>query len=91
MKNYKLKFSKLAIKQFKKIKSSGLTNNLKKLLSIIENNPYDVTPKLEKLIGLKNVYSRRINIQHRLIYKIDETNKTIYILSLWSHYEALNV
>lgn len=91
MKNYKLKFSKLAIKQLKKIKASGLANNFKKLLSIIENNPYEATPKLEKLIGLKNVYSRRINIQHRLIYKIDENNKTIYILSLWSHYEELNV
>lgn len=89
MKRYKIKFSKLAIKQLKKIKASDLKNNFKKLLSIIENNPYETTPKLEKLICLKNVYSRRINIQHRLIYKLDENNKTIYILSLCSHYVNL--
>lgn len=91
MTTYSLVFSKIAIKQLKKIKPSGLLNNVKKLLNIIKNNPYENPPKLEKLVCLKNVYSRRINIKHRLVYKIDENNKIIYILSLWSHYEDLEI
>lgn len=85
--NYNLKISKLAIKQLKKIKSPILLKNINSFLNLIVENPYAVPPKLEKLVGLKDVYSRRINIQHRLIYKIDKVNKTIYVLSLWSHYE----
>lgn len=85
--NYSLKYSKSSIKQLKKIKEKSLINNLTKLINIIKQNPYQSPPCFEKLIGFDNVYSRRLNIKHRLIYKIDNNQKIIYILSFWSHYE----
>lgn len=84
---YNIKYSNPSIKQLKKIKEKGLINNVEKLINIIKQNPYQNPPSFEKLIGFDSVYSRRINIKHRLIYKIDNNKKIIYILSLWSHYE----
>lgn len=70
----------------KKLKSAKLDGNLKELLNILKSNPYE--PPYEKLSGnLKGYYSRRINIKHRLVYRVDDNNKTIKILSVWSHYE----
>lgn len=85
---FKIVYSKNAVKDVKKVKSYGLTDNLKKLLDVIRNSPYQVPPPYEKLIGdLQGAYSRRINIQHRLVYQVFEEEKVIKILSLWTHYE----
>ena len=83
---WKIEFSRGALKDAKKIKSANLDNNLKELVNILKTNPYQ--PPYEKLSGnLKGYYSRRINIQHRLVYAIDETNQVVKVVSIWSHYE----
>jgi Txe/YoeB family toxin of toxin-antitoxin system len=83
---WKIEFSRRVLKDAKKIKSANLDNNLKQLLDILKVNPYQ--PPYEKLSGnLKKYYSRRINIQHRLVYSIDEENLVIKVVSIWSHYE----
>ena len=84
--NWKIEFSRNALKDAKKLKSANLQNNVKSLLQILKENPYQ--PPYEKLSGnLKGYYSRRINIKHRLVYSIDEENKLIKVVSVWSHYE----
>lgn len=83
---WKIEFSRQVLKDAKKLKSANLHDNLKQLLQILKENPYQ--PPLEKLSGnLKGYYSRRINIKHRLVYAIDEENKLIKVVSVWSHYE----
>ncbi|WP_342597790.1 Txe/YoeB family addiction module toxin [Cyanobacterium aponinum UTEX 3222] len=83
---WKTEFSRNTLKDVKKLKSAKLDGNLKELLNILKSNPYE--PPYEKLSGnLKGYYSRRINIKHRLVYRVDDNNKTIKILSVWSHYE----
>ena len=85
---YIIKFRKKCLKDIERLKSVGLADRAKKLINIIENNPYQNPPPYEKLIGdLNGAYSRRINIQHRLVYQILEKEKIIKILSLWTHYE----
>jgi len=83
---WKIEFSRNTLKDAKKLKSAKLDGNLKELLNILKSNPYE--PPYEKLSGnLKGYYSRRINIKHHLVYRVDDNNKTIKILSVWSHYE----
>lgn len=85
---YKLLFSKAAQKDAKKLKAANLHEKCQDLLTLIARNPYASIPPYEKLIGdLRGFYSRRINIQHRLIYEIDEDRKIVKILRMWSHYE----
>jgi len=84
---YRILLTKQAHKQLSLIKSRNLVNKLRKLIFIIQENPYQNPPPYEKLIGFKCVYSRRINVKHRLVYEILETEKTVKILSVWSHYE----
>jgi Txe/YoeB family toxin of toxin-antitoxin system len=85
---YKLIFTKQAVKDSKKIKSSGLKNNVEKLFEIIINNPFKSPPFYEKLVGdLSGAYSRRINIQHRLVYQVYEEEKIIKIIRMWTHYK----
>lgn len=85
---YKLIFSKDAQKDAKKLKKSHLDQKCQQLLELITLDPFVTMPPYEKLIGdLKGFYSRRINIQHRLIYEVNEIEKTIKILRMWSHYE----
>lgn len=85
---YKLYFTKQAQKDAKKIKRAGLKQNVEQLLEIIEKNPYQNPPPYEKLVGdLSGAYSRRINIQHRLIYQIYEKENAVKVIRLWSHYE----
>jgi len=85
---YKIKYSQRVKKQVNFIKQSGLTKKVKQLIEIIKKNPYQSPPSYEKLSGnLIGFYSRRINIQHRLIYEILETEKIVRIISIWSHYE----
>ncbi len=78
--------TKQAKKDAKKIASSGLKSQTQALLEILQDNPYQ--PPYEKLVGnLSGYYSRRINIQHRLVYEILESEKIVHILKMWSHYE----
>ncbi|MDJ0634243.1 MAG: Txe/YoeB family addiction module toxin [Xenococcaceae cyanobacterium MO_188.B29] len=80
-----IKFSRNALKDAKKLRSANLTSNVNQLIEILKQNPYQ-TP-YEKLSGnLQGYYSRRINIKHRLVYSIDEENKIIKVVSVWSHY-----
>ena len=86
--SYKVVFTKQALKDAKKVSKSGLRTKVEKLIEIIKENPYQDYPPYEKLIGdLSGAYSRRINIQHRLVYEVVEEHKTIKVLRMWSHYE----
>ena len=85
---YKIEYHKKAVKDIEKIKSRNLAKNAKKLIEVIKENPFQNPPPYEKLVGdLKGLYSRRINIQHRLVYKVNDD--TIQILSMWTHYENI--
>lgn len=86
--SWKLYYTKQAQKDAGKLASSGLKEKAQELLQIIENNPYQNPPPYEKLVGdLSGAYSRRINIQHRLVYQVLEEEQAIKILRLWTHYE----
>lgn len=86
---YKIVYRKKVIKDIPKIKSIGLGNKTKNLIDLIKENPYQNPPPYEKLVGdLKDAYSRRINIQHRLLYQVYEEEKIIKIVSIWTHYES---
>jgi toxin YoeB len=81
---YVLKFSSFAEKDKKKLKQSGLEDKARKLLKILQLNPYQNPPPYEKLRGnFQGCFSRRINIQHRLVYEVDEAKKEIHVLRLW--------
>ncbi|MES9813792.1 MAG: Txe/YoeB family addiction module toxin [Candidatus Thiodiazotropha sp.] len=86
--SWNIVYTKQAQKDAKKMAKSGLKSKAKKLLDIIERNPYQTPPSYEKLVGdLNGAYSRRINIQHRIVYQVIENEKTVKILRLWTHYE----
>ena len=81
-------YSKYAIKDAKKLSSAGLKDKVKGLLDILVVNPLLTPSPYEKLVGdLTGAYSRRINIQHRLVYEIFHKEKTVRILRMWTHYE----
>lgn len=83
-----LHYTKQAQKDARKLASSGLKDKAQELLRIIENNPFQTPPPYEKLVGdLAGAYSRRINIQHRLVYQVLEKEEAIKVLRLWTHYE----
>ena len=83
-----LHYTKQAQKDAKKLASSGLKSNAQALLEILEKNPWQNPPPYEKLVGdLSGAYSRRINIQHRLVYQVLEAEEAVKILRLWTHYE----
>lgn len=83
-----LVFTKQAQKDAKKLAHSGLKPQAERLLEILKENPYDNPPPYEKLLGdLTGAYSRRINIQHRLVYQILDNLKTVKVLRMWTHYE----
>lgn len=85
---YALIFTKRAIKDAKKIKHANLKKSAEKLFSHLEKNPFKNPPPYEKLVGdLMGCYSRRINIQHRLVYEVLEEKKIVKILAMWTHYE----
>lgn len=85
---YRVIYSRVAVKQIKNLKGANLFKKFESILNIIRINPYQTPPPYEKLSGeYKNAYSRRINIKHRIVYRLDEENKKIYILSVWTHYE----
>jgi len=83
-----LLFTKKAIKDSELIESSGLSQKTQELLDILKINPFQNPPPFEKLVGnLSGVYSRRINIKHRLVYSIAIDEKLVTILRMWTHYE----
>ena len=88
MVSWKLVYTSHAQKDAKKIAASGLKEKTQSLLDILASNPFQNPPPYEKLVGdLTGAYSRRINIQHRLVYQVLETEKTVKVLRMWTHYE----
>jgi toxin YoeB len=86
--SWELVFTKQAQKDAKKLSSAGLKSQAQKLLDILKENPYQIPPPYEKLVGdLQGAYSRRINIQHRLVYQVYNDEKTVKVIRLWTHYE----
>jgi toxin YoeB len=85
---WRVVFTKQAQKDAKKLASAGLRSKAEKLLDILRENPYKTPPAFEKLLGdLSGAYSRRINIQHRLVYQILDNEKVVKIIRMWTHYE----
>lgn len=88
MVGWKLVFTKQAEKDSKKLAGAGLRPKAEKLLEILRKNPYQTPPLFEKLVGdLTGAYSRRINVQHRLVYQILDDVKIVKVIRLWTHYE----
>jgi len=86
--SYQLIYSNQAKQDAKKLKNTPLAKKAKQLLGVIRENPFEDPPPFESLVGdLRGAYSRRINIQHRLVYQVIEETKTVKVLRLWSHYE----
>lgn len=85
---YEVKLSKRAQKDLQKLKQSSLSKKAKSLVDIMKENPWQNPPLYEKLVGdLNGFYSRRINVQHRLVYKVFEEDKVVAIYSMWTYYE----
>jgi len=85
---WNLAYSKYALKDAKKLSAEGLKDKAQVLLDLLERDPLRNPPPYEKLVGdLKGAYSRRINIQHRLVYEVFRQEKTVRILRMWTHYE----
>jgi Txe/YoeB family toxin of toxin-antitoxin system len=83
-----LYYTKQAQKDARKLASSGLKTKAQQLLTILQSDPWHTPPPFEKLVGdLTGAYSRRINIQHRLVYQVLDAEKAVKILRLWTHYE----
>ncbi|OGT45325.1 MAG: toxin of toxin-antitoxin system [Gammaproteobacteria bacterium RIFCSPHIGHO2_12_FULL_41_20] len=88
MTSWKIVYTKQAQKDAKKLSSAGFKQKTEKLLEILKVNPFKNPPEYEKLVGdLTRAYSRRINIQHRLIYQVYLKEKTIKVIRMWTHYE----
>ena len=85
---WKLYFTRQAKKDAKKLAAAGFKRRAEELIALIQNDPYQSPPPFEKLVGdLAGAHSRRINIQHRLVYQVMEKEKAVKVLRLWTHYE----
>jgi len=86
--NWKLVFAKHAQKDARKLLAAGLKPKAEELLAVMANDPFQNPPPYEKLVGdLAGAYSRRINIQHRLVYEVFVEERVVRVLRMWSHYE----
>ena len=86
--SYELVFTSQARKDAKKIKGTKLAAKAKELLEVIRLDPFADPPPFEALVGdLKGAYSRRLNIQHRLVYQVHETQRVVKVIRFWTHYE----
>lgn len=86
--NYEIVYSRQAQKDAKKLSKSNLKAQAEEILTILKEDPFRSPPKCEALRGdLKGCYSRRINIQHRLVYEVLEEQKTVHVLRMWTHYD----
>ena len=85
---WRVVFTKQAQKDAKKLTAAGLRSRAESLLDILRENPYQTPPPFEKLVGdIAGAYSRRINIQHRLVYEILNKEKVVKVIRMWTHYE----
>ena len=81
-------YSHQSYKDYEKLKQHpSLAEKVKSLIELLERNPFETPPTYEKLIGFENVYSRRINVQHRLVYEVRKNENTVVIIRMWTHYE----
>ena len=88
MVSWEVVFAKQAVKDAKKLAASGLKLKAQELLAVIGNDPFQKPPPFEKLVGdLAGAYSRRINIQHRIVYEVFVNERTVRVLRMWTHYE----
>src|SRR6266536_1224332 len=86
--NWELVYTKQAQRDAKKLAASGLRDKAEALLTILRTNPFQSPPPFEKLVGdLAGAYSRRINVQHRLVYQILKRERMVKVLRMWTHYE----
>lgn len=87
---WKLSFNKKTVTHVKNLKQAGLSEKAKKILNNIKEDPFSPMHGFEKLVGdLKGFYSKRINIKHRIVYKIDQKAFIVYICAMWTHYEDM--
>ena len=87
MVSWSVVYAKQSLKDAKKVKASGLKEKAQALLDVLESNPFQNPPPFEKLVGdLSGAYSRRINIQHRLVYEVFPEQRTVRVLRMWTHY-----
>ena len=88
MVSWEIVFAKQALKDAKKLAANGLKAKAQELLAVLARDPFQNPPPYEKLVGdLAGAYSRRINIQHRLVYEVFTSEKTVRVLRMWTHYE----
>ncbi|KPK72825.1 MAG: toxin of toxin-antitoxin system [Phycisphaerae bacterium SM23_30] len=86
--SWKLLYTKQAQKDAKKLSAAGLRPKAEDVLALLEKDPFSSPPPYEKLVGdLTGAYSRRINIQHRIVYQVIKKSKTVKIIRMWTHYE----
>ena len=86
--SWTLVYTKQAAKDARKASAAGLKPKIQDLLKVLEKNPFEKNPPCEKLLGdLEGAFSRRINIQHRLVYQVYKKSKTVKIIRMWTHYE----
>jgi len=86
--SWQLVYAKQALKDAKKLSASGLRPKAEQLLAVLERDPFQNPPPYEKLVGdLAGAYSRRINIQHRIVYQVFAQKKMVRVLRMWTHYE----
>lgn len=86
--SWQVVFTKRAQKDARKLAGAGLREKAERLLEVVREDPFQTTPRYEKLVGdLEGSYARRINIQHRLVYQVYENEKIVKVLRMWTHYE----
>jgi len=86
--SWRIVYTKQAQKDAKKVSAAGLKGKVQTLLDVVRENPFKTPPPVEKLVGdLSGAYSRRINIQHRLVYQVLEEERVVKVLRMWTHYE----
>ncbi len=86
--SWEVVYAKQAMKDAKKLTASGLKANVQELLAVLADDPFQNPPPFEKLVGdLAGAYSRRINIQHRIVYEVFTKERTVRVLRMWTHYE----
>jgi len=86
--SWRLVYTKQAKKDAKRLASAGLKPKAQRLLEVLEKNPYEAAPPYDKLVGdLSGAYSRRINIQRRLVYEVLPDSKVVKVIRMWTHYE----
>lgn len=88
MVSWEIVYAKQAMKDAKKLAASGLKSKAQELLAVLASDPFENPPPFERLVGdLAGAYSRRINIQHRIVYEVFFKEKTVRVLRMWAHYE----